>query len=405
MMSQMDALRVPARLGLAGLSLILMLAAACDDSASTGDADREELFTQGPFEVGYRELTISYDAVGSSAKRELLLRVWYPARDDSDAPPAIYAVADFEVVEVPAPFALDAPPVTEERGLPLALYSHGNGGEGLLAYPYGELMASHGWIVVAPNHTGNTALELLRGEADPAARVALDRPHDLTAIIDELESGLVGDELEAKADTSRVYVFGHSFGGYTTFAAAGADVDYDALRADCDATPTSEDCEVLADPGVEQAYRAGFGDPRVVAIAPQAPALLGMSQEQLAQLEVPTMLMTGRLDQTTTQQESAEPAWAGIDEPGDLWVEMPEGGHFSFISICDDLAPGVLMLFQPDAEEDGCGTGFIPSAEAVPVLAAYVLAFGRRHVLGETQWDAVLMGEPLGDGFVVTLKP
>ena len=401
----MQLIRRSVRIGLAVCALLAVFGAGCDDSdvARSNEASSRELFEQGPFEVGYREIALAYDAPASSG-RNLLLRVWYPARNGSDAPAAVYALADLQVVEVPAPFALDAAPVTENEDLPLAIYSHGNGGEGLLAYPYGELMASHGWIVVAPNHTGNTALDLLLEEGDPLTRDSLDRPNDVTAIIDELESGLIGDPLEGKADTSRVYVFGHSFGGYTTFAAAGVDVDFDALNAGCDAMPMSEPCQVLNEPAVEQAYRAGFGDPRIAAIAPQAPALVALARDQLAELGVPTLLMTARRDQTTTQQESAEPAWAGIDHPDDIWVEMPEGGHFSFISICHDLAPGVLALFQPDAQEDGCGETFIPSTESVPVLAAYVLAFGRRHILGETQLDAVLEGEPLGEGFVVTLK-
>ena len=44
--------------------------------------------------------------------------------------------------------------------------------------------------------------------------------------------------------------------------------------------------------------------------------------------------------------------------------------------------------------------------EAVPVLSAYVLAFGRRHILGDERLDDVLEGPPLGneDDFVVTLK-
>ena len=113
---------------------------------------------------------------------------------------------------------------------PFAVYSHGNGGEGLLAYPYGELMASHGWIVVGPNHTGNTAFDFLE-TPDPGTRSALDRPNDITAVIDEFEAGLSGDELAGKADTSGVFVFGHSFGGYTTFTSGGADVDFDAANA------------------------------------------------------------------------------------------------------------------------------------------------------------------------------
>ena len=118
------------------------------------------------------------------------------------------------------------------------------------------------------------------------------------------------------------------------------------------------------------------------------------------------MLMSGRLDQTTTYEEQAVPAWMGIDHPDDFWVEMPEGAHFTFITICHDLTEDLLLFFRPDANEDGCGPGFIPTTEAVPVLAAYVLGFGRRHVLGETEWDAILKGPPLGNegDFVVTVK-
>jgi len=387
----------------AGAAAILLFAViGCNDSSDTAPtANPDELFEQGPYEVGYREMAITYSEAASTEPRELVLRVWYPAQSGSGADPARYSVAG--VVDLPAVHALDAPPVTDDDDLPFVVYSHGNGGEGLLAYPYGELMASYGWVLVAPNHTGNTALDLLLGPADPFARVALDRPFDITAIIDEFESGLIGDELEGKADTSRVLLFGHSFGGYTAFTAGGVDVDFDALSANCEGT-TSDDCNVLADPNVEAAFRAGFGDPRIVAIAPQAPGVIDFAEGELAALEVPTMLMSGRLDQTTPQATSADPAWAGIDHPDDLWIEMPKGAHFSFITICHDLAPEVLGIFQPDAGEDGCGENFIDTRKAVPVLAAYVFAFGRRHVLGQTEWDAVLTGPPLGPegDFLVT---
>ena len=372
-----------------------------DAGAGGAVANPDELFEPGPYEVGYREFPLTYSDAGTMNDREVLLRVWYPAQPDSGAEPARYQVGG--LVDLPAGIALDAPPVTDDSALPFAVYSHGNGGEGLLAYPYGELMASHGWIVVGPNHTGNTAFDFL-GTPDPGSRSALDRPYDVTTIIDEFELGLRDDDLAGKADTSAVFVFGHSFGGYTTFAAGGADADYDSAAEGCDGS-TSPNCQVLNDPGVEAAYRAGFGDPRVVALAPQAPAIGLLQDGELGDLGIPSMLMTGRLDQTTTQETSAEPSWAGIDDPGDIWVEMPKGAHFTFISICYDLTPELLMLFRPDAPEDGCGPEFIDAEEAVPVLAAYVLAFGRRHVLGETEWDSVLTGPPLGNegDFVITL--
>jgi predicted dienelactone hydrolase len=369
------------------------------------EANPDELFESGPYEVGYREFPITYSAAASGDDRELLLRVWYPAAPDSGADPARYALSNGTInIALAAGIALDAPPVNEAGDFPFAVYSHGNGGEGLLAYPYGELMASHGWIVVGPNHTGNTAFDFL-DTPDPGTRSALDRPNDITAVIDEFEAGLSDDDLSGKADTSGVFVFGHSFGGYTTFTSGGADVDFDSANAGCEGS-MSASCEVLDDPDVEAAYRAGFGDPRIVALAPQAPALVSIAEGELADLGIPTMLMTGRLDQTTPQETSAEPSWAGVDDPDDLWVEMPLGAHFSFITICYDLDPALLALFQPDAGEDGCGPQFIDAEEAVPVLSAYVLAFGRRHVLGETEWDAVLTGPPLGnDGDFITTLP
>ena len=118
------------------------------------------------------------------------------------------------------------------------------------------------------------------------------------------------------------------------------------------------------------------------------------------------MLMSGRLDRTTPRAEDAEPAWAALDYPGDLWIEMPLGAHYSFITICHDLTPELLDFFRPDAVQDGCGDEFIDTTESIPVLAAYVFAFGRRYVLGETKWDDVLTGPPLGNpgDFLVTVK-
>lgn len=100
---------------------------------------------------------------------------------------------------------------------------------------------------------------------DPFPRNTINRPADLSATIDWAANELPGD-LAGKAGTEATFVFGHSFGAFSTFAGGGVDVDYDAPLASC-----TSDCDAYAEPGVEDALRAGFGDPRVVAIAPQAP--------------------------------------------------------------------------------------------------------------------------------------
>lgn len=357
-------------------------------------ASEAELLNLGPFEVGFRQSSLTYMAPASDEPREISLRIWYPAAPNSGAEPAVYAVAG--VVQVPTDIALDAPPSAEGSNFPLVIYSHGSGGQALLAYPYGELMASHGWVLVSANHAGNTALDELGDTTLPGARNQLNRPSDISAVIDWLDSDTVDDVLAGKADTSAVFVVGHSAGAYTAFAAGGATPDYDSLTAGCDDENPSESCEVYADPEVEAAFRAGLSDPRVVAIAPQAPGV--PSGGDLAGLEIPTMLMSGLLDQTTPHAVTAAPAWEELDNPDDIWVDMPRGAHFTFITICHDLAPAVINVFQPGTFEDGCDFDQFPRTdEVVPILAAYVLGFGRLHVLGETEWDAVLRGPPIGD--------
>jgi predicted dienelactone hydrolase len=364
-------------------------------SGGTG-VSADELLNLGEYEVGFREMMFSYTPPASDEMREIPMLLWYPAASNSGAPPALYALAD--IVEIPREIALDAPPVAEGGNFPLAIYSHGSGGQALLGYPFGELLASHGWIVASPDHVGNTALDGLGGTSTPFALTALNRPADITGVIDWLESGLGEDELAGAADTSAVFVIGHSFGGYTAFAIGGVDQDFDALTENCDEQEPSESCMIYAEPEVEAAYRAGFRDPRVVAIAPQAPALLSPVEGTLAALDIPTMLMSGLQDKTTPHATQAVPAWEGLDHPEDIWVDMPRGAHQTFITICHDLDPMLLSFFQPNAPEDGCDfEQFTPTPQAIPVLAAYLLAFGRRHVLGETEWDEILRGKPIGD--------
>ena len=407
-------LRSPTSPALALAAVVLALSAACggdDDDGPPGTsaqgaggeggagpaATADELLARGPSAVGYRRVEVRYRPAGAAADRVLPVDVWYPARAAGE-PPATYAVGG--IVSLPATDALAAPAPAEGGPFPLAVYSHGSGGEGLLGYPYAERFASHGWVVASPSHVGNTVLDALAGKASPATLVALDRPRDVTAVIDFFAGGPAGDALAGAARVDRVFLFGHSFGGYTTFTGGGVDVDAAKVRADCADVAS---CEALDGPGVEAAYRAGFGDPRVAAIAPQAPALVRFYGEgQLASLGVPTLLMSGRLDRTTPDAENAAPAWAGLDHPDDLRVELPQGAHFSFVTICDDLPPGLLGSFQSAAADDGCGPAFTPVAEAVPVLSAYLLGFARWHVLGEARWAPLLRGAPLHPAFVVS---
>lgn len=388
--------------GSSDVSLADAYDASVGDDAFIPPMGIEKLFAQGAYDVGYVEFEISYTPPGATEARVLPVKAWYPAVANSGVEEANYAVAG--IISLDTEFALDAPDAAQ-GDFPVAFYSHGSGGEGLLAYPYAENFASWGWVVVSPNHVGNTALDGIQMNFAPFAQNTLYRVTDVSAVLDAVERDETNTAIDGRADTERVFLFGHSFGGYTTLAAGGADFDYEGLLANC-ATYDDGSCEFLEIEEVGTAFTAGFGDDRIDAIAPQAPALVpGFAGGQITAIDIPTMIQSGDKDITTTNTTQAQPAWDALDGEKDVWVRMPDGAHLSFITICDDLEDSLITTFQPTAFMDGCGEGFIPVSEAVPTLNAYLRAFSETHVLGASEWQSVLDGsQSLAEGFNLTKR-
>lgn len=368
--------------------LTSLLLACTDETAPPVDLVASAT-AQGEHPVGHVLTEVVTEQLVTGDTRVLPLQVWYPAGAASGSA-TVYTVAG--LASVPSPFASEgAEPLAGP--LPVAVYSHGSGGVGALGYPYAERLASHGWIVVAPDHTGNTTLDFLGG-GDSFVRSALDRPLDIRAVLDALDDGVA----ELVADTDAVLLFGHSFGGYTSFAVAGARLDPGAIAPACSSDSTEPDCVLLADPAVQEAAREGrFADTRIAAIAPQAPAVFGFEANALADLDVPVFLMSSGRDRTTPDALNAAPAWDELDGPDDRWLQIPEGGHHTFITTCDDVGVDVVATFQPNVREDGCGNDNTPIAPSVAAMSAYLVAWGGVQVLGEADWEVVLEA-PLAEG-------
>lgn len=411
-----------------GLSLagLLALASACADPSSEGSGEEEatqtgasadgtqtetgeteaetetgeegpdrdaliaELSAPGPYTVGFEELEVSYTPPGMDEPRVLPVKLWYPGVEDPDAPLAKYSLAG--LVQLPNTSTLENIAVAEGGPFPVVVYSHGSGGAGILPYPFAERFASHGWVLISADHVGNTVSSALNGNGLGFIEMGVLRPLDIRALLDELEAGLGGDEVAAASNLDEVFLFGHSFGGYTTFASGGVAVDYERLLQLC----SGDECSYLMDPEVEAAVTEGLFDPRIDALSPQAPALYtAFEAGAYSELEIPTLLQSGRMDITTTHPSEAQPAWDALDASEDVWLDLPAGGHYSFITICKDLDPALLALVQPANADDGCGEQFTPVEELIPVLSTYMLAFAKLHVLGETDYAQVFEGESL----------
>ena len=231
----------------------------------------------GPYQVGttVAHLTDSsrQEIYGNDLKapREIMVQVWYPAENTNDhvqaqwmpdmesAAPAIATYIDLpsfalnHLKYVKANAFINAPPIAEKS--PVLIFSHGWAGFKEQNIFQVEELASHGYTVVAINHTYGAILTVFPdGREIPRSPDAL--PSGVTQAEYDLASnklvrqwvgdiGFVLDTLEktdtnsalgllaGKMDLGKVGIFGHSTGG-------GATAEFCATDARCKAALTMD---------------------------------------------------------------------------------------------------------------------------------------------------------------------
>ncbi len=151
-------------------------------------------------------------------------------------------------------------------------------------------------------------------------------------------------------DSDHVGVTGHSFGGYTALAAAGARFDHKwFLDVLCPAGPLAPDdilneCGWLRDKLPGMAAQAGLDavpeglwpnwrDPRVAAIAITAPATRSGPAGNAA-VTVPTLLLTGSADGIINVQLNVNETYNTLGSPHKTLAMLENGGHALFINDC-----------------------------------------------------------------------
>jgi predicted dienelactone hydrolase len=316
----------------------------------------------GPFNTGFRGISTDYDFPTTDEDRTILVNVWYPTTDtEGDNPRYLGTRVDFEVFEG----ATVAPPVHAD-GYPVLIHSHGDrafGGE--LAH-VARVMASHGWVVVAPDHTDN----LFPSGEDNALSHYIERPLDITHALDVI-AALPADDPLSRAVTDRVILSGHSRGTYTTFASGGGTYDADALDEVC-----ASDEALMCTPEERAVFAAGLGDPRVVGIIPMAGNIRRryFGPEGHLSVDKPLLWITGSEDDRGVAGE-----WPSFASFAAVWIDLEGACHVSFtLGLCGTL----------DAEI------------AFAITQRYMLAFARRVLLGDTSEDvgALMSGETVMDG-------
>ena len=355
--------------------LVLVLGCKTPDTNDTHPAIDlvNQLDQPGKYAVGYRSDTMAYTVDGDNEQRSLRVALWYPSNDSSGT--------DIKYQDI---FA--APNVWKDADTvagphPVMIYSHGHQG---YAEASGRLMAhfaSHGWMVAAPDHTDNTTWD----GPQRSTEIYYQRPLDISATLDYLGNLPASDPLSGNK-TDEVIALGHSFGGYTTFALAGAEYPMDVLAQECaDGTGPGDFCSTMTE-SKQEYFTNGFYDERLLGIVPMAPGDYDLFQEGgLEQLELPAMHMTGELDPAASA--SNDLYWTDLAGHGHRRIHILGGGHQTFTDFS-----GILEQFD----------GLIGAEEVDQILRVYTLAFAQ-YLLGQTDRLAVLDGtHPVSESAVIS---
>jgi predicted dienelactone hydrolase len=360
----------------------LLLGVACAPPTTTreplpfapaGADDAPDPAVLGPYPVGIRR----YDVVDDfrreedGSPRRLALEVWYPAAEAArtsegetillydELPPDLQEGLERDDLGVLAtPAVRDAPArADDDDRYPLVVFSHGKGGTRLQSNFYTAFLASHGYVVAAPDHTGDTIVELLREvkgsgniQPDSTVEALVYRPADVIAVLDLL-SATVDADIDRIVDIDHVGVTGHSFGAITSFLAASNDIRIDAIVGQ---TPGSQD-------------------------------LLGLQMRTpLAEMTIPMLIQSSTLDGTLPEETNAKPLYDNMPSPK-AWLSLHRGGHFTYSDLCVldvEAINAALGLDVSNVLEDGCGPEALTTDLAFPVIRASAIGFFNEHLRG-----------------------
>ncbi len=330
---------------------------------------------RGAYPVGHLELRM--DDLSTEPPGRSTIGVWYPAAAAEGEPTRIASLIESGSFDE-APLATDGP-------FPLVMFSHGNQGANFQSFTYYEHLASHGFVVAAPDHAGNRIAD--NPDDEETAAIALRRPADVMRAMVTVEADATLGPLVG--GTARG-ISGHSFGGYTALALAGATTDVDAANARCDAgtdsdifcpfTPYWPPGEVVEPPAGAEVFEA------CLAMAPGGYAAFG--DDGVAAIDIPVFLMGGTDDEFTGTD--IEPLWNALDEYR-LWLTIERGGHMMFTDLCRlpgaNVIEGLAELCDP--------TTHIDVDRGLEIVNTYATAFFRFTLKGDEAMVAYLAAEPI----------
>ncbi len=249
--------------------------------------------------------------------------------------------------------AIGAKPVDKVKAL--ILLSHGIGGSELGHSILAQALARNGYLVAALRHPGDNWQDRSLIEKSPE-RYFDERPRQASRVIDTLLADLAWkDRIATDGQGPRVGALGHSAGGYTVLALAGARPDLARMQKHC-LDQASEDpifCSIGRSAGAmpqQLAPSPTLKDERVRAIVAMAPTGVLLTGESLASVRAATMVYEAELDRFLVPRFHVQ--WVARNLPAPNLRRVPNAWHFAFMNT-----PG-MPIPSPDGDVAANPPGF-----------------------------------------------
>lgn len=232
------------------------------------------------------------------------------------------------------PVVTPGAPVAEGALKGLILVSHGTGGTELNHHNLATRLASDGYLVAALRHPGDNWQDR---SMISSGRYFSERPRQLSRVLDAL---LANPEWASRIPAGRIGAVGHSAGGYSVLALAGAQAEPQRAALHCRTVQDDpgfcalakgpEGAAPAASAAAPQVGPVSVPDPRIRAVVALAPMAVVFTPESLAAIKLPVRVIVAERDAVLNGKYHGGHVVAHL--PGVQASTAAGAGHFAFMA-------------------------------------------------------------------------
>lgn len=277
---------------------------------------------------------------------------------------------------------------SQKQPFPLIVISHGIASDRYAFVYLAKHLASYGFAVVVLEHPGSNAQrfqQYFAGLAGPPEPMEfINRPLDVKYVLDELQRLEKSDpNLQGKLNFQQVGAIGHSYGGYTVLALAGAKINFEKISRDCNPNRSLNVSVLLQCRANDLAMKDyQLKDDRIqaiIAINPINSTIFG--EIGLGQIQVPTMLVAASQDIFAPPVAEQIQPFTWLSSANKYLALIENATHFTAIAEPtpeNDVIPVPAGLLGP---ERTAGYSY---------LQALSVAFLQTHLLNRPEYSPYL---------------